>query len=161
MGVNEPVFEEDQARVNAAGLIKAIQRVAQSLIDPHRTDIRTCPKRSFQSCDGIVRVGIGTTGTSVHLHDAQFHPTKCPGQFGSAIEGHLLAGDWINPNLAAKEQLILIAHIEIEDPCVFEEELTFLWNEDFERCQIERLKVDLSISKISVSRQIQDEDRKS
>src|SRR6266481_7829023 len=151
MGVNEPVFEEDQARVNAAGLIKAIQRVAQSLIDPHRTDIRTCPKRSFQSCDGIVRVGIGTTGTSVHLHDAQFHPTKCPGQFGSAIDGHLLTGDWINPNLAAKEELILVAHIEIENAGVFEEELALLRNEYLERCQVERLKIDFGIGKIGVS----------
>ena len=64
---------------------------------------------------------------------------------------------WINPNLAAKEQLILVADIEIEDPCVFEEELALLRNEDFKRLQIERLEINLGIGKICVPREIQDE----
>src|ERR1700694_3134495 len=98
---------------------------------------------------------MGTTGTGVDVHYAHLHPTKRPGQFGTAIDGHLLASYWINSNLTAKEQLILVADIEIEDPCVVEEELALLRNEDFERRQIERLKVDLSIGKIRVSRQIQ------
>src|SRR5216683_5543348 len=157
MGVNEPIFEEDETGVRAARLIKAIQSVARSLIDPHHTDIRTCPQSLFQSCDDVVCVGIGTTGTSVHVHYAQLHPTNCPGQFGSAVDGHLLASYWINPNLAAKEQLVPVAHIEIEDTGVFEEELALLRNEHFERCQIERLKIDFGIGKIGVSRQIQHE----
>src|SRR3989440_6784300 len=48
--------------------------------------------------------------------------TKRPRQPGPAIDGHLLPGYWINSNLTAKEQLILVADIEIEDPSVFEEE---------------------------------------
>src|SRR5229473_2803901 len=107
--------------------------------------------------DRVVCIGIGTTGPSVHLHNAQLRATKRPRQPGSAIDGHLLSGYWINSNLTAKEQLILIADIEIEYPCVFEEELALLRNEDFERRQIERLKVDLGIGKIRVSCQIQDE----
>src|SRR5258707_15771116 len=155
MAVNEPVFEEYETRVYAARLIKAILSAARSLIDPHYADIRTCPQSFFHSCDEIVSVGIGTAGTSVHVHYAQLCPTKCPGQFGSAVDGHLLTGYWINPNLAAKEELILVAHIEIENAGVFEEELALLRNEYFERCQIERLKIDFGIGKIGVSCQIQ------
>ncbi len=68
-----------------------------------------------------------------------------------------MASQRIDPDLATKEQLILVADIEIEDPSVFEEELALLRNEDFERCEIERLQIDFGISKIRVSRQIQDE----
>src|SRR2546422_4045465 len=129
----------------------------RSLVNAHHADVRAGPQGFFHSCDGIVCVGIRATGTGVDVHYAHLHPTKRPGQFGSAIDGHLLAGYRINSNLTAKEQLILVTDIEVEDARIFEEELALLRNEDFERCEIERLQIDFGIGKIRVSRQIQDE----
>ena len=157
MGVNKPVLEEDETRVNTCRLIESVLYIPRSLVNAHHADVGARPERFFQSRDCIVCIRIGATGPRVHLHNAQLRATKRPRQPGPAIDGHLLPGYWINSNLTAKKQLILIADIEIEDPCVFEEELALLWNEDFERRQIERLKVHLGIGKIRVAREIQDE----
>ena len=157
MGINKPVLEEDETGVNTSRLIETVLYIPRSLVNAHHADVGASPQRFFQSCDRIVCIGIGATGPSVHLHNAQLRATKRPGQPRSAIDWHLLPGYWINSNLTAKEQLILVSNIKIEDPCVFEEELALLWNEDFERRQIERLKVHLGIGKIRVPRQIQDE----
>ncbi len=83
-------------------------------------------------------------------------PAQRPSQFCSAVDGHLLAGYRINSNLTAKEQLILVANIETEDACVFEEKLALLRNKDFERRQIEWFEVDVGIGKIGVPREIQE-----
>src|SRR6266481_5053612 len=157
MGVNKPVLEEDQTRVNTPRLIETVLYIPRSLVSPHHANVGASPQRFFQSCDRIVCIGIGATGTSVHIHNAQLCATKRPRQPGSAVDGHLLSGYWINSNLAAKKQLILVADIEIEGPRVFKKELAFFRNEDFEWRQIERLKVDLGIGKVRVPRQIQDE----
>ena len=159
MGVNEPVFEEDQTGIDAASLIETVLCIPGSLVDDHPADVRAGPQGFFHPCDGVVCVGIRTTGTSVDVHYAHLRPAKRPGQLGSAIDGHLLAGYRIYSNLTAKEQVILrvSTHIEVEDARIFEEELALLRNEDFERCEIERLKIDFGIGKIRVSREIQDE----
>src|SRR5229473_1416936 len=156
MRVDEPVLEEDETRVAASRLIEIVLYISRSLVNAYHADVGAGPQRFFQSCDGIVCVGIGTTGTGVDVHYAHLHPAKRPGQFGSAVDGHLLPGYWINSNLTAKEQLVLVADVEIEDAGIFEEKLALLRNEDFERRQIERLKVDLGIGKIRVPREIQD-----
>src|SRR5205809_1085327 len=157
MAVNKPVLEEDQTCVNTSRLIETVLYIPRPLVNAHHADVGASPQRFFQSCDRIVCIGIGTTGPSVHLHNAQLRATKRPRQPCSTIDGHLLPGYWINSNLTAKKQLILIADIEIEDPCVFEEELALLRNEDLKRREIERLKVHLGIGKIRVACQIQDE----
>src|SRR6266566_7655926 len=159
MAVNKPVLEEDQTCVNTSRLIETVLYIPRSLVNAHHANVGASPQRFFQSCDRIICIGIRATGTSVHLHNAQLRATECPRQPGSSIDRHLLSGYWIYSNLTAKEQLIRIADIEIEDPCVFEEELALLRNEDFERRQIERLKVHLGIGKIRVACQIQDEVR--
>ena len=66
----------------------------------------------------------------------------------SVIDRHLLAGYWINSNLTDKKQLILVADDEVDDPWVFREELTLLGNDDLERSEIKRLKIDFGIGKI-------------
>lgn len=68
-----------------------------------------------------------------------------------------MAGYWINSNLTDKKQLILVADVEVDDPWVFREELTLLGNDDLERSEIKRLKIDFGIGKIRWSRQIQKE----
>src|SRR5437879_965660 len=157
MGVNKPVLEEDETRVNTTRLIETVLYIPRSLVNAHHADVGASPQRFFQSCDRIVCIGIGTAGTGVHVHQTHLQPSERPSQFGSAVDRHLLSGYWINSNLTAKEQLILVADVEVEDPCVFEEELTLLRNEHFERCEIERLKIDFGIGKIRVPRQIQDQ----
>src|SRR6267154_3819633 len=133
MGVEKPVLEEDEARINALRLIKTVLYVPRSLVNAHYADVGASPQRFFQSRDRIVCIRVGTTGTSVHLHNAQLRATNHSRQPGSAIDGHLLSGYWVNSNLTAKKQLILVADIETEDACVFEEERALLRNEDFER----------------------------
>jgi hypothetical protein len=44
--------------------------------------------------------------------------------------GYLVPRHRIDSNLAAEEQQILAAHIEIEDASIFQEKLAFLGNED-------------------------------
>ncbi|HEV2522162.1 MAG TPA: hypothetical protein VGT24_07240 [Candidatus Acidoferrales bacterium] len=78
------------------------------------------------------------TGTSVDVYYTQLHPTKRPGQFGPAIDGHLLAGYRINSNLTAKEQSIRITDIQVEDARIFEEKLALLGNEDLSRRSLGR-----------------------
>src|SRR6266480_7115389 len=105
MGINKPVLEEDETRVNTSLLIETVLYIPRSLVNAHHADIRASPQRFFQSCDNIVCIGIGTTGPTVHLHNAQLRATKRPRQPGSAIDGHLLPGYWINSNLTAKETI--------------------------------------------------------
>src|SRR6267378_8274465 len=155
--VNIPVFEEDEACIHAAALIESIQRIAGLLIDPHHADIRTGPERFFQSCNRIIGVRVRTTRACIHIHEAELCATNRSRKPGSAVYGHLLASHRIYSNLTAEEQLILISNIKIKDSGVFEEKLALLRNKDFERCQIEWLKVDFGVGKISVACEIQDD----
>src|SRR5260370_12032837 len=157
MGVNKPVLEEDETGVDASRLIETVLYIPRSLVDAHHTNIRAGSRRCFHYCNGIVCIGIGPAGTGVHVHQTHLQPSERPSQFGSAVDRHLLSGYRIDSDLTAEEQLILVADVEVEDPCVFEEELTFLRNEHLERCEIQRLKIAFRIAKISVSRQIQDQ----
>jgi len=65
-----------------------------------------------------------------------------------------LPGYRIDPNLAAKKQLVLIADIEVEYPGILQEELALLRNKDLERGQIKWFKIYFSIGEISVARQV-------
>jgi hypothetical protein len=42
----------------------------------------------------------------------------------------------------------LVADVEVDDPWVFREELTLLGNDDLERSEVKRLKIDFGIGKI-------------
>jgi len=44
MRIHEPVFEKDQARIDSARSIEAVQQVAGLLVDAHHTEIRTTPQ---------------------------------------------------------------------------------------------------------------------
>src|SRR5207249_7444813 len=126
-------------------------------VNAHHADVGARPERFFQSRDCIVCIRIGATGPRVHLHNAQLRATKRPRQPGPAIDGHLLPGYWINSNLTAKEQLILVANVEAEYPCVFEEELALLRTEDLEQRRIEKLTFRLGSVKLRSAGQIQDQ----
>src|SRR5438477_8597345 len=69
----------------------------------------------------------------------------------------MISSDCVNSDLATEKQLVLAAQREIEDPGIFKEELTFLGNENFERRNIEWLKIHFRVSKIGVAREIQDQ----
>lgn len=69
----------------------------------------------------------------------------------------MIARDRIDPNLATKKQLVLVAQWEVKHRCVFQEELTLLRNEYFERRDIERLQVDFGVSEIGIAGKVQDQ----
>src|SRR5216684_1677447 len=103
VSVNKPVVKEDESCIHAAGLIEPTQRIAGLLIDPHHADIRTGPERFFQSCNGIIGVGIRPTRARIHIHKAELCATNRSRKPRSSVYGHLLASDGIYSNLAAEE----------------------------------------------------------
>src|SRR5258708_4364853 len=63
------VFKENKAPVNALRFIKGISSVSGPFIYTHDTDVRTAaPKRAFRPHDRIVGIRIGTGRSCVHVH---------------------------------------------------------------------------------------------
>ena len=68
MGVHNPVLEKNQPRIRPAGLIKAVKDIARALVDTHHADVRSAPKRLFQTHYGEIGVWIGSARTGVYVH---------------------------------------------------------------------------------------------
>jgi len=124
------------------------------LINSHYADIGTGPERFFQSSNGIVGGKIRTARARIDVHKTEFGATNGSCKPRPAVYGDLLPGYRIDPNLAAKKQLVLIADIEVEYPGILQEELALLRNKDLERGQIKWFKIYFSIGEISVACQV-------
>src|SRR5262249_41955165 len=94
-------------------------------------------------------------GTCVDVHNAELCPPERSRQPGAAIDGNLLPGYRVDPDLTAEKQLILVTDVKVKHARIFEKELPFLWDQDFERRDIEGLKIDIGIGKIGITGEIQ------
>src|SRR6266700_400855 len=156
MRVDHEVLTEDEPRVNASRLVVAIQHITGPLVDSHHSDIRAAPQRFLQPGNGIIRVGIWAARSRIDFHQPQRQTAKGARQFGPGIDWYLLAGDRIDPDLAAEKHLVLISQIEIEDPRVLQKKLALFGNENLERRQIELLLIDIGVCEIRISSEVQD-----
>src|SRR5438034_1181763 len=84
--------------------------------------------------------------------NAKFQVSNPAREFGSAVNRNLIAGDGIDSDLPAEEQLVLVPQGEIEYASVFEKKLALLGNEYFEWRDVERFEIDFGIGKVRVAR---------
>ena len=155
MCIHEPTLEKDQTGVHAPGLVETVKEVSRPFVDAHHADIRACPQGLFEASNREIRVGIGAARTGVHIHYAQFQTPDLSGQLGAAVYRDLIPGEGIDTNLTTKKQLIPVAQGKVENSGIFQEKLTFLGDEHFERCEIEWFQVHVRVSKIRVGGQVQ------
>ena len=152
MCVHEPVLEENQPRIDTACLIEAIENIARPFVDAHHSDIGASPEGFLQARHCEIRVGVGAARTRFHIHNAKFQVSNPAREFGSAVNRNLIAGDGIDSDLPAEEQLVLVPQGEIEYASVFEKKLALLGNEYFEWRDVERFEIDFGIGKVRVAR---------
>ena len=91
------------------------------------------------------------------VHDAELQTTECAGQSYSAINRHLIARYGVDADLAAEEQLILVAEGEVEYAGVFQEKVALLWKIYLEGCDIEGLQIDFRVGEVRVAGEIQEQ----
>ena len=80
--------------------------------------------------------------------------SQCAGHLRASIDRYLLSANWINSNLAAKEQQITGLRREFEDSSILQEKLALLREKKLERGQIELLDVHVGVSEVGVARQV-------
>src|SRR5215470_710094 len=153
------IFEKYQTSIRALGLIKSIKRivrsVARSLVDTHNTNVRACPQRPLDARDSEIGVGVRARLASIHIHHPYFELTECACHLGSGIDGNFLAGNGVDPDLAAEKQRIRITTDgEVEDAGIFQKELPLFGKEQFVWGEIKLLRIDIGIGEIGVDSQI-------
>src|ERR1700687_798166 len=159
--VQNEVFQKNKSAIHAGGLIEAGGHILGSLVDSHHSDVRTAaPQRPFQTQHGIVRPRVGSGRSGIDIHDSQLESVERPRNLRTPVDRNLLSRDGVNPNLAAEKELIRVsaeAHGKSEDARVLQEELPFLWKEQFVWSEIELLNVYIAIGEVRIRGEIRHE----
>src|SRR5438132_7920752 len=140
--MHDEISKEDQARICAGGLVKTVEGISGTLINPHHCDVGTAPKRALHPCDRVICIRIRPEVASVHIHDAQFEFAQCAGNLSPTVDGNFLASNGINADLAAEEeQVVLPAKRKIEHAGHSPKKLPLFGEEELVGSEIERLCV--------------------